>query len=126
MRKVIGGKVYDTEKARVVCKGEKENQLIYQKKTGEYFTYCVDANGRERIDPVSREWARFFAEHLVGSEKARIMFDRYNPKRTFADHVKYNVSLPITLDEKVRRIAHAKGVSLTEMLRRMVEAYPEE
>mgnify|MGYP007122074196 CR=1 FL=1 len=90
MKKVIGGKVYDTEKAKRLGSDGKWDrsfsawsETLYQKRTGEFFLhgeggpatkYAVSIgqnmwSGSEKIIPLSpakaREWAE---EHLDGDE----------------------------------------------------------
>ena len=126
MKRMINGRVYDTETATLLCAGEKEIQAVYRKRTGEYFAVRAVAEGETIISPVSREWAKWLVEKVGGKEKAADLFASFNPRRPFADYVQYNVSIPVALDEKIRRLAYHQGLSLTEMLRRMAEAYPEE
>lgn len=126
MKRTINGRVYDTETATLLCAGEEEIQAVYRKRTGEYFAVHALKDGEPIISPVSREWAKWLVEKVVGKEKATELFASFNPRRPFADYVQYNVSIPVALDEKIRRLAYHNGLSLTEMLRRMVEEYPEE
>lgn len=53
MKKIINGKVYNTEKAKLIAEAHHDNikdadgkslkQWMYQKKTGEYFIYAIGA-----------------------------------------------------------------------------------
>ncbi len=126
MKRTINGRMYDTDTATLLCAGEKEIQAVYRKRTGEYFAVHAGQDGEPIISPVSREWAQWLVEKVAGKEKADDLFASFNPRRPFADYVQYNISIPVALDEKIRRLAYRKCVSLAEMLRRMVEAYPEE
>ncbi len=54
------------------------------------------------------------------------LFGQFTPVGDDGSRARYSIALPPQPGEKVRRIAYAKGLSLTEMLRRMAEAYPEE
>lgn len=94
-KKVIGGKMYNTDTAeRLACDSYSNvrdfnywSQELYRKKTGEYFIYgeggplteygqSYGDNGigyGDRIDPISEEDARKWAEeHLDGDEYEKI------------------------------------------------------
>lgn len=72
MRKIINGKKYDTDTARVICMFDNcENgvfsytKILYRKKTGEFFYYKeggpMSIDGSE-IEPISLEEAKGFIE----------------------------------------------------------------
>ena len=136
MRKIIEGKLYDTETARMV--GEWANagswrdfnhmeEQLYRKRTGEFFLYgeggpatkyAVSAgqntwSGGSRIIPLSYENARQWAEeHLDAEEYAEIfgMPDESDEK------VALNVMIPADLAAMLRTRAAEQGESLTSLV----------
>lgn len=63
MKKMIGGKRYDTASARMIGSAVDAHGVLYCKKTGEYFLYIADGGGT--IKPLSYDAALSWAsEHL--------------------------------------------------------------
>nr|DAO06013.1 MAG TPA: Ribbon-helix-helix domain [Caudoviricetes sp.] len=125
MRKVIAGKVYDTMKARMLCLNHELDTAIFRKKTGEFFAETIQG-ARHAIRPLTRQEAINMARTMIPPEEVKQLSGQFTPVGDDGSRARYSIALPPQLDEKVRRIAYAKGLSLTEMLRRMAEAYPEE
>ncbi len=98
MREIIGGKLYDTDKAELLgCGGSKYPRSdfryyyeeLYRTKKGQYFLagtggpmthYCVNTGdgytGGEKIIPISEEQAKEWAElHLDADEYINIFGD---------------------------------------------------
>ncbi len=125
MRKVIAGKVYDTKKATMLCLNGAMDTAIFRKKTGEYFMGTIQGD-LHTLHLLTRQEAINVARTMIPPEAVKQLFGQFAPVGDDGSRSRYSLALPPQLDEKVRRIAYAKGVSLTEMLRRMVEAYPEE
>lgn len=125
MRKVIAGKVYDTKKAKMLCLNDEMDTAIFRKKTGEYFMGTIQGN-LHTLRLLTRQEEINMASTMISQEAVGRLFGQFAPVGNDGSRARYSLALPPQLDEKVRRIAYAKGVSLAEMLRRMVEAYPEE
>lgn len=125
MRKVIAGKVYDTKKATMLCLNGEMDTAIFRKKTGEYFMGIIQGD-ITTFHLLTRQEAINMARTMIPPEEVKQLFGQFAPVGDDGSRSRYSLALPPQLDEKVRRIAYAKGLSLTEMLRRMVEAYPEE
>lgn len=94
MKKFINGKRYDTDSATAVyeVKTRDTQEVLYRKKTGDFFTW--DYN--RRIKPLSREEAAEWAK------KANINEDTYN--RLFgnsADEIEKNVAFYLLLPESL-------------------------
>lgn len=94
MKKFINGKRYDTDSATAVyeVKTRDTQEVLYRKKTGDFFTW--DYN--RRIKPLSREEAAEWAK------KANINKDTYN--RLFgnpADEIEKNVAFYLLLPESL-------------------------
>ena len=82
MKKIINGKKYDTETAKML--GHENNigdeilarsdfrfreSALYQKKTGEYFIWHNSNVGVEHIEPCSEEDAKRWAENNMSVEE---------------------------------------------------------
>ena len=134
MKKIINGKLYDTETAK--CVGTWSNnrsrrdfssceEELYRKRTGEFFLYgeggpmtkyaksCGDNSwsGGEEIIPLTaakaREWAE---EHLDADDYAEIFG---MPDEGTGEKETMCVQLPADLMAKLRAGASEAGVSLT-------------
>ena len=136
MKKVINGKVYDTETAVSVGDWSFGNgfrdfryihETLYRKKTGEFFLHGeggartqyaehVDQNtwsGGERIMPMSYQEAQKWAEeHLDGDEYEAIF------GVVVEDETKISATyrLPASTVETLKRRAAEKGVGVSEYL----------
>lgn len=140
MKKVINGKVYDTNTAKK--RGEYEPnpyksdfnwfcEELYQKKTGEFFLYG-DGNanspyskscgqnewcGSEAIIPMSYESAREWAEkHLSGDEYISIFGD---PEES-AEKTALNLYIRKTTAEKLKQAAAKAGVTVSEYIEGLI------
>lgn len=143
MKKIIGGKMYDTETATLV--GEWDNgvygndfsrcaEMLYRKRTGEYFLYgeggpmskyaqnCGDNewSGGEIIIPLSitsaMEWAE---EHLSGDEYEAIF------GKIPEDETKENVTFYLSriANEKLKRCASWENKSKSEILETLISQH---
>lgn len=137
MKKVIKGKVYDTEKAKFLAIWKNYGswrdfnhieESLYQKKTGEFFLHgeggpstkyaeTVGQNswsGGERIMPMTYEEAQKWAEkHLDGDEYEKIFGEVIEE-----DGEKQIVSISISSAkwEAAKREAAKKGISISEYI----------
>lgn len=102
MKKIIKGKVYETEKASLV--GSSSDASLYRKRTGEYFMY-----DGERITPLGYdEAARWAADHLPHDEYQAAFGDAEG-----GDYERLNLFISSSSVSKVRHAAARKGVSLS-------------
>lgn len=142
MKKIINGKVYDTETAQQLAYWEnmpdvrdfhQYNETLYRKKTGEYFLHgeggpmtkyarTVGTNswsGGERIMPLSFAEAQAWAEeHLDGEEYEEIFGE------VTEDGSRHQVcySLSAATVETIKRRAAAAGISASAYLEQLVAA----
>jgi len=140
MKKIIKGKVYDTETARELATYANGGtwrdfnhleETLYRKKTGEYFlfgeggpaTRYAEATGQNswsggsRIMPMTYQEATAWAEkHLDGDEYEEIFGAVVEDDTKKA--VTYN--LTITAIEKVRRIADEAGRTVSDVLEEII------
>ena len=137
MKKIIGGKLYNTDTARLV--GEWSNagdwrdfghmeEALYQKKTGEFFIHGEGGpaskyaeqtgqnrwTGGEKIIPLSYETARQWAEDHLTAEQYQATFGEVveDDSRTTLQ-----LSLPASTVKKIKQEAAQSGM--------MVSAYVE-
>lgn len=124
MRKVIRGKLYDTEKAKEVgswSNGAWNNDYfrstLYRKRTGEYFRcdQFGEYNFDEVIEPVTFEQAREWAEcHLDGDEYIAEF-------GTPAEGDRYDLHATVSMAawQAMSRAAAAEGVTVGAIIERL-------
>ena len=131
MKKVINGKMYDTDKAK--CLGEWDNgiygfdfdaiyEALHRKRTGEFFLYGKGGartqyaeprgqnswGGGERIMPLSYSEAQEWAEdHLDGEEYEQIFGEIVEDESS----VTVTINLSAAANEKLNRLVSQKGIS---------------
>lgn len=139
MKKIINGKVYETEKATKI--GEYDNgggwrdfnhieETLYRKRTGEYFLHGEGGpmtqyarrdgsgwTGSATIIPYSYEDARKWAEKNMDADAYEAEFGEVTEEETVAIHVK----IPSAADNKLRTEAAKRGISITALVLDMIE-----
>lgn len=139
MKKVIKGKLYDTDKARRLgFDGQGDGfsrwyEELYQKRTGEFFLYgeggpmtryavSVRDNewcGGEKIIPLSVDKARAWAEEHLDADAYAAIFGLPDDD---AQPVTLNINLPAALMARVRANAAERGMSVTAYLTEVLDA----
>lgn len=140
MKKVLSGKVYDTEKA--TFQGEWDNgytygdfhfceENLYKKRTGEFFLHgsggplskyarCCGNNryGDEKIIPMTFEEAKKWAEEKLDGDDYEKIFGELSEE----DEEKTILSLSISkiASEKARKAASEKGLSLSAYIESLI------
>ena len=141
MKKVINGKLYDTEKAQRLASWENiqdvrsfshMEETLYRKRTGEYFLHGEgEARTRyarqyesnmwghgEEIVPLTVQAAQKWAEeHLDGDEYEKI----FGTVDEESEDVLLTFKAPAALDRKLGDKATALGISKSELLRQLIE-----
>ncbi len=141
MKKVINGKLYDTEKAARMASWENiqdcrsfnhMEETLYRKRTGEYFLHGEgEARTRyarqyesnmwghgEEIVPLTVQAAQKWAEeHLDGDEYEKI----FGTVDEESEDVLLTFKAPAALDRKLGDKATALGISKSELLRNLIE-----
>ena len=135
MKKVIGGKVYDTETARAVAEtrhgeGPRDyhyfRETLYRKRTGEYFLAGVGGpltkystptgqnrwDGGEKIIPLAYDEAAAWAEAEMDADAYVAEFGAVGEDEE-AETVRVNLSMPADAAERIRRAAAAAGMSVS-------------
>lgn len=132
MKKVIKGKLYDTETAKLV--GEYDNgkftndfgyysEDLYQKRTGEFFICGIGGaftkyDGVETITPVSYEDAQRWAEeHLDGDDYIEI----FGEPEESTDKMTISLSLTETAVAKLKQGAAKAGMSMSEFAESLIK-----
>lgn len=140
MKKIIKGKVYDTETAKKVASWYSSyarndfhyyEEELYQKKTGEYFLYgegnaaspysksCGQNEwcGSEKITPMTFNEAQEWAEkHLDGDEYCEI----FGEPDEDSEDVALNLIISATASAKLKKAAAQNGISLRAQLERWI------
>lgn len=131
MKKIINGKVYDTQTAKFLGRyaSEETSSLdrtevsLYIKRTGEYFLFGEGGprsrfakyqgdgsfSGGWRITPLSYDKAREWAEHLDADQYISIFGEPDDEEGTEI----LSVSLPRDVAAKIRRAAQQEGMTLS-------------
>lgn len=136
MKKIINGKLYDTETAKEIAErshgeGPRDfhyySETLYKKRTGEYFLYgyggpmsryarTVGQNqwsGGERIEPLSYDSAREWAEKNMDADDYMAEF---GPVSEEGERITLSVSLDSATADRIRREAQEKGVSVSALI----------
>lgn len=144
MKRIIKGKVYNTETAQQVGHYESEygctdfnyyEQVLYRKKTGEYFLYGrgnaaspyaqsageSSWTGGESIRPLTFEEAREWAEsHL----EADLYIEEFgDPGEGEGEDVRFTVLLSPGVHEKLRRLQAETGESMSTIAGQLIERH---
>lgn len=143
MKKIISGKVYDTDTAREVGiwtstwdhrSWTYEHESLYQKRTGEYFLFGEGGpqtkyaestsdnhwRGGEKIIPLSPAKAREWAEEHLSADEYEAAFGL--PDEDAEDVVLY-VKIPAATMAKLKTKAAERGASVTEIVNKMLNYY---
>lgn len=141
MKKIIKGKLYNTETAQIIGYWESAGSTsdfshtreeLYRKRTGEFFLYgkggpmskysrsCGNNewSGGEDITPLTWEAARKWAEDRLGAEEYEACFGEVLED----DGVEIlSVSLPAALATKARQSAAQEGISLSQWIANLIK-----
>lgn len=135
MKKIISGKLYDTETATKVAscyhgEGPRDfrhySEALYRKRTGEYFLageggpmshYAVTTgmnswSGGEKIIPLPYKDAREWAEREMDADDYEAEFGAVSEEET----VHLHISLPADVADRIRKAAAAEGVSVSAII----------
>lgn len=141
MKKIINGKVYDTETAKELGFDSYSNsrdfnhwvETLYQKRTGEYFLHgqggpaskyaeSIGQNswsGGQKIIPLSAENARKWAEeHLDADDYEEI----FGIPEEGDERVTLCIQIPADIDARIRAGAADAGLSLTAYMTQVLRS----
>lgn len=140
MKKIINGKVYDTDKAKAVGRyADGEDRLsriaetLYRKRTGEFFlhgeggaaTSYAEPRGDggwapgERIAPLSYKTAQEWAENRLSADDYEEIFGEVQEDD---GKTTVSLSLPASLYEQVKRSAAVEGIGLSAYVEKALRA----
>ena len=118
MKKVISGKVYDTDTAKAISRridrGSVSDvyygQTLYRKRTGEYFIHREGYRGiTDAIEPLSYDDARQWAKEYLDAGEYEAEFGVPDE----GERASLNISISVVAAEKARRAASRKSTSLS-------------
>ena len=135
MKKIINGKMYNTDTARKVASCEHGEgprdfryyyETLYCKRTGEYFLageggpmtkYSVSTGqnswrGGEKIIPLTYEQALAWGEEEMDADEYENEFGAVQEGET----VHLHISLPADIADRIRKAAQAEGLSVSECI----------
>ncbi|MBQ5533160.1 MAG: hypothetical protein IIU04_06375 [Bacteroidales bacterium] len=111
MRKVINGKVYDTEKAELIA--ECGDIQLFRKRTGEYFAHTGSGNqALSSIRPMTPEQARAWAEKELPEEQVSHIF----AEPADGEKVQLGIRVSAASAARLQRVALDRGISQAELL----------
>lgn len=139
MKKIIKGKVYDTEKATLIARADHDNikdannlkckQALYRKKTGEFFVHLEgpsltlhDIFGGEfrqnrGIYPMTYKQAQLFVEKELSADTWTNLFG--DPDEDSED-VALNLMISAAASAKLKKAAAQNGISLRAQVERWI------
>lgn len=140
MKKIINGKRYDTETAKLIGSDGYSNpsdfdywsEDLYQKKTGEFFLYgeggartkyaqAIDSSswcGGERIMPLSYDEAREWVEHHLDADTYEEVF---GPVAEDDSRKTVGFSLPVSIADTLKRMAAETGKTQSDIVAELIE-----
>lgn len=140
MKKIITGKLYDTDTAKELGSDYYSNprdfhywcETLYIKRTGEYFLHGeggpaskyarrVEQNswsGGEQIIPLTYASASEWAEKHLDADEYQTIFGEVSEE---GEDVLISAKLPAAIDAKLRRMASEAGISVTAELIQLIE-----
>lgn len=140
MKKIINGKMYDTDTARSIGSDgygygndfHAWSETLYQKRTGEYFLHgeggpmsryarTIGQNewsGGEQIIPMNYENARKWAEEHLNTDDYE---ETFGIPSEDGEDVQLHVSIPERLMAALKNTAGANGESVTAYVTRILE-----
>lgn len=141
MKKIINGKVYDTDKARELGYDgggdgfSRWTETLFQKRTGEFFLhgeggpmtkYAVSTgqnqwSGGAKIIPLTPSSARKWAEEHLEADDYEAIFGI--PDEDSAERVTLCIQVPPDLDARLRAAASERGISLSAHINNILGAF---
>lgn len=140
MKKIINGKRYDTDTAKLIGSDGYSNpsdfdywsEDLYQKKTGEFFLYgeggartkyaqAIDSNswcGGERIMPLSFQDAREWVEDHLDADTYEEVF---GPVAEDDSRKTVGFSLPVSVADTLKRMAAESGRTQSDIVAELID-----
>lgn len=144
MKKVIEGRVYNTETAKLLGSGDNGyprndfhfwEEDLYRTKSGAYFLhgaggpasrYAVTTgqnswSGGEKIIPLAPEQAREWAEEMLGADEYTELFGE--PDEASDEREALNVSVPAHIKFRLDRLREGEGKTLSQVIEEILTEY---
>ena len=124
MKRIINGKLYNTDTAKAVkhiwCSGNGDfthySEALYRKRTGEYFLFghggSLSKYREDDIVPLTYEQAQAWAKAMMDEDEYLAEFGPVSNTET----VVLSVSLPADVADRVRKSAASEGISVSECI----------
>lgn len=141
MKKIINGKLYQTDKAKMVGSWDNgyytndfrfSEETLYIKKTGEYFLHCEggalspyaekigDNTGYgEEIRPMSYDEAREWAEEKLSADEYEAEFGEVDEEDTSKERLVIYIQKKNL--EKLKVLAAKEGVNTSKLMNKIIE-----
>lgn len=136
MKKIIGGKIYDTETAKEIGsryhgEGQRDfrhySETLYRKRTGEYFLYGEGGpmsryaescgqnqwSGGEKISPVDYKAAMEWAEENMDADDYQ---QEFGPVSESGERTVLSISVDAAVADRIRKEAAEAGVSVSALI----------
>jgi hypothetical protein len=136
MKKIINGKLYDTETAReIAVRGHGDGprdfryycETLYRKRTGEYFLYGEGGpmsryaescgqnqwRGGEKIIPLDYTAATEWAEENMSADDYQAEFGEVSES---SERVVLSISVDSSVADRIRRMAQEQGTSVSALI----------
>ena len=143
MKKVIRGRVYDTETAIEIGStyggAEYRNdfnyweEILYKKRTGEYFLYCFggalsqygewhgnSGGSGEKIKPLPYDEAKKWAEEALDGDA---WIKEFGEPQEDMDRVQIQISMTVGAVNKVKRAAQKRDKSVSETIEMLIREH---
>lgn len=122
MKKIINGKVYDTDTAKQVGYDNDQptgnwEEYLYQKKTGEFFVQHWDAWNGGSIQPISYNDAKKWLEDHGSAEQYEAVFG--DPDED-AEQTHLHVRISPQAGAKLKQAAAQSGITIGEQIERWI------
>ncbi len=115
MKRVFRGRSYDTDKAERIA--QDDDEILYRKKTGEYFLYKTGIDSSAAIAPLSYDEAREWADdHMSIFISCKYFFDIAR-KGTKAP---LQLAFDKGVIELMKRVSVERGVTISELVEKLV------
>lgn len=126
MKKIINGKVYDTNTAKEICCKEPieyQNDLyyscktLYRKKTGEFFFNIFSNQSGNKIEPISFNDAKSFVEEYGTAEQYEALFGEPDES---GEAVTLGLQVSAAAAAKLKQEAARLGIPQGKLLERCI------
>lgn len=122
MKKIINGKVYDTDTAKYIGSDNDQptgnwGETLYRKKTGEFFIDHWDVWSERRIEPMTFKAAQKWTEEHLSAETYIELFGEPDES---GEAVTLGIQVSAEAAAKLKREAARNGISQREQLEKWI------